>query len=531
MNFRALLIPLIFFFFLALFCAMQFITSNVFSQDDLYYHIAHAHAYWTGEWRMNYPIYSLINSEDGRGDVYFLYHLTLAPFTAWFDGDNYEALILGAKAYHALLFALFFTLFFSIARSLLLRAESEAQRMHADRYALMFTFFLFFVATAFTFRLMVLRPQVVSVLFMLCAVYFLVRKKFLALFATAVLFPLWYSISFVLLFPAIAWAATYMRFHRPRASWVAALRPAGIVAAGLAVGVALHPEPLHYLMNGYWANTMAVFNVYVNKVPEGLELGSYVPFDLDWLWRVPFVLLFGLLLFLVFRNKGMRNTLPFEKAALFAITLMFFVLMVFIKRAAEYFFPAFVLSLAWIGGDMAAVQARAFFIKIRDMLGEYRRHVTAVFWMLFAVYFCGMVVLLISVVMRQPPTDAFRPAAEFLLQHSQPGDLVFNPVFDQYPRLVFYNNKNRYAFGMGMTFTYTYDPRLQELWYHLWKGDAGALPADPYTVIRDTFGARYVFVDERPLLDDFIKLIRADARFEKVFTDNKNPGIAVYRLR
>jgi hypothetical protein len=100
---------------------------------------------------------------------------------------------------------------------------------------------------------------------------------------------------------------------------------------------------------------------------------------------------------------------------------------------------------------------------------------------------------------------------------------------------------------MGSIFTYLYDKTLYWKYEHIVAGekicpkrqcvtkDDGE---DMYTVIRDDFHARYIFVDEYPLVGtervlktpSFIKLLKADGRFKQAFVDGEHPSVKVYKL-
>src|SRR5262249_20891210 len=61
--------------------------------------------------------------------------------------------------------------------------------------------------------------------------------------------------------------------------------------------------------------------------------------------------------------------------------------------------------------------------------------------------------------------NMFRPAefqavGEWLAQHAQPGEIVFNLHWDRFGDLFFWNPSNYYVNGMDPIFEYAYDPHL-----------------------------------------------------------------------
>ena len=147
---------------------------------------------------------------------------------------------------------------------------------------------------------------------------------------------------------------------------------------------------------------------------------------------------------------------------------------------------------------------------------------------------------------QQPAPDMYKGAAEFMRDHSNKGDIIFQQRFDIYPRLVFFNQKNSYIMGMSETFTYAYDPDIFWLWRHIVNSEPvcprkkcdQAQSLDVYETIKNVFKARYIFIDSRENFGDlqilntpgFVDLLESDPRFKKVFIDPEYRDIMVFEV-
>ena len=91
--------------------------------------------------------------------------------------------------------------------------------------------------------------------------------------------------------------------------------------------------------------------------------------------------------------------------------------------------------------------------------------------------------------------------------------LVFNTDWDDFPRLFYYDPTHRYITGLDPTYLYDRDPALSKLYDRITLGKE----EDPGPLIRDRFGARYVFSDNSH--DDFFDNARDSGWFDIVYED------------
>ena len=71
------------------------------------------------------------------------------------------------------------------------------------------------------------------------------------------------------------------------------------------------------------------------------------------------------------------------------------------------------------------------------------------------------------------------------------GQRIFNANWDDFPKLFFLNTKHSYVYGLDPNYLYSQNPEL----YKLLLDITGAKTDDPAPLIRERFGANYVFAD------------------------------------
>ena len=90
---------------------------------------------------------------------------------------------------------------------------------------------------------------------------------------------------------------------------------------------------------------------------------------------------------------------------------------------------------------------------------------------------------------------------------------MFNTDWDDFPRLFYYDPSHSYITGLDPTYLYDKDPALSKLYDRITLGKE----EDPGPLIRDRFGARYVFTDNQH--EDFFDNAQASGWFQVVYED------------
>jgi hypothetical protein len=113
------------------------------------------------------------------------------------------------------------------------------------------------------------------------------------------------------------------------------------------------------------------------------------------------------------------------------------------------------------------------------------------------------------------PPDYYRAGAQWMRANVEPGQIIFNTDWDDFPRLFYYDPSHAYVSGLDPTYLYDKNPTLSQLYERITLGEE----EDPGPLIRDRFGARYIFTDNAH--DDFFDNAKASGWFETVYEDKE----------
>ena len=104
------------------------------------------------------------------------------------------------------------------------------------------------------------------------------------------------------------------------------------------------------------------------------------------------------------------------------------------------------------------------------------------------------------------------------------GEVVFNTDWDDFPKLFYYDPTHAYVSGLDPTYLYDANPELSKLYEQITLGKE----SDPGPLIRDRFGARYVFTDNEDVHDAFYNAAMDSGWFEEAYADE---DCTVLRIR
>jgi hypothetical protein len=113
------------------------------------------------------------------------------------------------------------------------------------------------------------------------------------------------------------------------------------------------------------------------------------------------------------------------------------------------------------------------------------------------------------------PHDYFSAGATWMRHNIPPGQIVFNTDWDDFPRLIYYDPTHNYVSGLDPNYLFDKDPSLSGLYERIGLGTQ----EDPGPLIRDRFGARYVFSDNNH--HDFFEKARLSGWFDIVYEDTE----------
>jgi len=461
---------------------IQFGTSALVGIDG-YYHLRMAQLIRTAGWLPGFRWLPLtILSPSGYYDHHFLYHVLLAPF-AWGDPSTPSgaaALALGGKLASILFTSLAFTaIWFGLRRHV--------------RWAAFWTLGLFALSEAFLYRMSMPRAQSASLMVLVIGFFLLVERRDGWLLPLGFAYVWLYdAFPLLLLLAACRVSADLLLERRVDA------RP--ILFALLGIGLGL-------LFNPYFPRDL-IF-VLQHLLPKlgapGIPVGNeWYPYD-AWTLATNSGLAFAALavgLFFLGKRKG-----RLDRATVMALLLAFAFGLLFLKsrRFAEYFPPYSLLALAFCASPWL------------DHLGSERpslqRQLPVLMAAALALPLASTVWQARQTVASSEPLDRYAAAATWLARHSQPGDMVFQTDWDDFPRLFFYNTTNVYTLGLDPTYLQLTDSALYDDWLAITRG----LIEAPSALIRSRFGARFVFSDLQH--EAFLDQALADPGLDEIYRD------------
>lgn len=452
---------------------IQFATPDLAGRDG-YYHIKLASLMAKDGLLQPFPWLpnTVLNAAE-YVDHHFLFHVLLIPFT-------FGSLITGAKI-ASIVFAA------SVVVALWWLLQNEGLK-HASLWALG----ALTLSDAFLFRMSMPRAHSLSLLLLILALHFLLRKNYRALFPLGFAFVWLYDAFPLLLVVAAIYAFTFW-LHSGRIAW----QPAAWTGAGITAGLILNPY--------FPRNLVFIARHILPKLADATStsVGSeWYPYTTSQLlensW--PALALLVVALFAIgwaAKRVSMRTTLAFLSVLAFGFLLLQ------ARRFIEYFPPMALIFAAFALNDF----------KLPRLSKRFSRTLA------FAAVF-GIAVTALTTIGRaraamatSEPFERYAGAAAWLAQTTPVNSLVFTSDWDDFPELFFHNHHNVYLVGLDPTYMQLHDPELYDLWVSMTQGDINGIG----WLIRDVFRARYVFSD----LDhrDFLARATTDPAMREVYRD------------
>jgi hypothetical protein len=497
-----------------IFWKLQFSTNAICCGDfDGYYHIKWSRMLWESLRQGHMPpqfIWLPFTTLDPRHfvDHHLLFHGFQMPFT-WF-GD----LRLGAKISATLFGSLaVFSCYWLLIRYRL-------------RYPLIWLLALLACSAPFLYRLNMAKAPPLAIVFLIIGIYLLFEKRYWPLIPLAFVFALTYDTFLLLLLAALIWTAVIGWTER-RFEW----RPIAWVLAGTIAGLIINPY--------FPTNFQLLYRHMRMKItPSGFSTSvgkEWYPYD-SWEFLGNSVvacvaMIVGYVSFEPADRKRAHHSLFF---LVFATLLM--VLTARWKRMVEYW-PAFAVMFAafalhhWLEGE------RSTFTRLPpDMLDELQpfldlaepapvkdtefKELLRTLALAIVAVSLGLVLFLnlratTSDISSSEPHSFYKAGAEWMRANVPAGQMVFNTDWDDFPRLFYYDPSHSYITGLDPTYLYDKDPALSQLYDRITLGKE----EDPGPLIRDRFGARYVFTDNSH--EDFFDNAQASGWFQVVYEDRE----------
>ena len=504
------------FFAIAMIMAfLQWRTDAICCGDwDGYYHIKWSSLIWQnlsqGKWLPTFewlPL-TVLNARD-YADQHFLFHLLQIPFL-WFFAPVTAAKV-AAVVYSTLaIFSVYWLLY-----------------RYGVQHQLVWLAAIMTCSNAFFYRMNMAKAPPLTIIITVLGVHLLFQRKYVWLLPLMFAFVWTYSLWPLLIFAALIWVVI-IAWNERRFEW----RPLAYTAAGGLLGNVINP---------YFPNNLYLFaEHFVEKFRIGSDFvvavgGEWYPYSgMELLMNFPIALLAMLIGYILFVPRG--GKLP-ERAAFFlAFTTILLAAQFRSKRFAEYFPPFSIL--------FAAFSMQAFKMPfVVELPEDFKRDIDpfldapkpterqawiaaarqasvwvlgiglSIFWVynLTGLHSWGFDEPgMIDNIKTNEPDDKYRRAMAWATgldetgaENIPRGERIFNCTWDDFPKLFFFDTKHSYVYGLDPNYLYSANPELYTLLKDITEGKTD----DPGPVIRDKFGANYIFADAKENTDMIAKAL------------------------
>lgn len=491
-----------------IFWQLQFSTTSICCGDfDGYYHVQWTRVLWESMKSRSFPPafpwlpLTTLNAKD-YVDHHLLFHIFQIPFVAFSDPR------LGAK----IASAIFGGLAVLSCYWLLIK--------YRIRYPLVWLIALLACAQPFLFRMNMAKAPPFAIIYLVIAIHLFFKRKYWPLLPLALVFTWTYDLFVLLVMATVFWVIAVF-VAELRFEW----RPLVYVLVGCAAGLVINPYFPHNLQL-LWEHMQIKLTASDFDTKVGSEWYPYDSWEFFGNALVACIAMFtGFLAFEPSERKRAQYPLFF---LLFATALM--IMTARWRRIAEYWPPFAVLFAAftlqpWLQGLRAyprrlpseiLEELKPFLDQEDNDLREVLSTAAAV---VVALFLCACLYFNLRAtkreIMQSETHDYYRAGAEWLRTHVPPGQIVFNTDWDDFPRLFYYDPSHYYVSGLDPNYLYDKSPDLSSLYERITLGKQD----DPGPLIRDRFGARYVFSDNTH--HDFFDQARASGWFDIVYEDTQ----------
>jgi hypothetical protein len=378
----------------------------------------------------------------------------------------------------------------------------------------------------FLYRMNMTKAPPFAIIFLAIGTYLLFEKKFWQLLPLAFVFALTYDMFVLLILAAAIWTVV-TGWTEERFEW----RPLAWVGLGSALGLIINPYFPHNLYLFYEHARVKITPAdFATKVGQ-----EWYPYDTREFIVNCYVALAAMLTgYLAFDGSDRKRA---QRPLYFLIFSTLLLLMTARwKRFAEYFppfailFVAFTLESFWRGRAVFTHLPDDVMLDLQPFLDrqetaatahENRNEETWRIVKLAAVAILLGMALFANIyrtakdIRESDPRDYYAKGAAWMRANVPPGELVFNTDWDDFPRLFYYDQTHVYTSGLDPTYLMDKSPELSRLYDRITTGEED----DPGPLIRDRFGARWIFSDNTKDHDGFYDNALRSGWFDRVYED------------
>ena len=498
-----------------LFWQLQFSTTAICCGDfDGYYHIKWTRTLWESMKMSKFPPafpwlpLTTLNPND-YVDHHLLFHVMQIPFAAFSDPR------LGAKVGSALFASLaVFSCYWLVLR-------------YRVRYGLVWLIALLACSSPFLFRMNMAKAPPFAIIYLVVAFQLFCKEKYWLLLPLALVFTWTYDLVVLLIMAAVFWSIT-MAIAEKRFVW----QPVVYVIAGCAAGMIINPYFPH--------NLQLLFEHLQIKLTASefdTKVGSeWYPYDSwEFLGNSAVACIAMFVGYITFEPSERRRGHSAIFLLLFSTALM--VMTARWKRIAEYWPPFAILFAAfslkpWLEGYRPYLtrlpadvleELKPFLdregVPTREEEWDWRYWLTnagvVAVALVLSIFLFFNVRTTVKDIGDSEPHDYYRAGAEWMRTHIPAGQIIFNTDWDDFPRLFYYDASHYYVTGLDPSYLFDKNPGLSQLYDRITLGQE----EDPGPLIRDRFGARYIFSDNEH--HDFFEHARLSGWFDIVYEDRE----------
>ncbi|MFL6336199.1 MAG: hypothetical protein ACJ754_23085 [Pyrinomonadaceae bacterium] len=505
---------------------LQFSTGSLCCGDyDAYYHFRWSRMLWEGMRTGHFPPsfdalpLTTLNPRD-YVDHHFLFHVLQIPFTFFSDFQT------GAKIGTWLFACLaIFSCYWLLVRNRV-------------SYPLVWLVAIIGSSAPFLYRMNMGKAMSVSIVLFVAGLHLLFERKYRWLLPLAFVFALTYDMFVLLGVLAAMWTFVILWSER-RLEW----RPLAFVIAGSILGFVINPYFPH--------NIQLFYEHLIIKVTPGdftTKVGSewYAYTTWEFLGNCGVALGAMVVGYVSFKDSASEGRQRAFLLMLFATLLMLANMRW--RRFAEYFPPFAVLFAAFAAEPLIRLARERYTSRepsaeAQEAEGEPRppepaRVENARAWEMIFVS-TAFVLLAAPMVWYARVTaqdiagmagpDLYKGGVEWLSKNTEPGELIVNTDWDDFPKLFFYNPHLAWVSGLDPTYLLDKDRKLAELHGRITIGHdiSKEEAANLGPLIRDNFCvgegdqrrcARYVFTDHEH--EDFFNQALDSGWFDEVYVDD-----------
>ena len=485
--------------FIILFAIVQFATPGLVGNDG-YYHVKMGYLIRQEGLKPTFDVlpYTILNAADFY-DHHLLFHAYLSLFATVNPlQDGGAALTESGKIASMIMPALAF-----MAIWWLLHKQCVPG-------AALWAIALFAVSEAFLYRMSMPRAQSASLLLLVLGLHWLLQGRYRLLIPLGFAY-VWFYDAFPLLLAVGGVYVTAVLLLERRIVWQAIVYPALGIALGLLINP-YFPQDLAFIIHHLLAK------VGQSSTSVGVEWDPYYTSTILGNSGLALVAVLLGILALGWRKERI------DKSSLVALGLMIlFGYMLFESRRFVEYFPPFALIFLALS---AAPLLREWLVDWQEKWGRERPFPKLRLSLLLLL----LLALPLTITLRDArhliddskPANLYTDAALWLAQNSEPGTMIFQTDWDDFTRLFFYNSNLVYTAGLDPTFMELHDKALFDVWRDITQGNVD----NPGAIIRDRFGAAFVFSDLNH--SNFMKKAVSDPLLEEVY---RTDDAVIYAVR